>query len=182
MSKLVKPMLFAAAAIAGAVAISMMTPRELLAQVRAALVRDVDHPARQPVYLRGSFQIVPGNLTGSDPLQICTGSSTCVSAVPAGKRLVIEFITVRISAYSTPSAIITHMVIRTDFGPGNTEYYLDVPFQGTMSNGDRLYRANHMVRMYSDPGGGVFAQSGRSPTGELANVTLGGTGYLVDLN
>jgi hypothetical protein len=68
--------LFGALAVA-VTAVQMAVPRELMAQVRAALVRDVDHPARQSVTIR--------NFTSSSVFQP-------VYTVPAGKRLVLEHV------------------------------------------------------------------------------------------
>jgi hypothetical protein len=179
MSKFVKQTLFAVAVIAAAAAVSMMSPRQLLAQIRAALVRDVDHPARQPVHLRG-IDTFDSTGAAAGPLEICFGQPSCTTVVPAGKRLVIEFL----SVYATiPSGdTVDQLTVSTRLLPATaTTQYLTVTFQSTHI-GQSRFRGAHMVRMYADPGTSVNFQSNRSSATAGGNIVIHGSGYLVDLN
>jgi hypothetical protein len=73
-----RKLLVAAAAVIGAVlALSAVTPRDLLGQVRAALFIDADQPARQSVVIRKATS---------------TPRYQEVYTVPADKKLVVEHI------------------------------------------------------------------------------------------
>ena len=66
----------------------------VLAQVRAALVQDVENPAHFPVRFSGNLSIGPG---GAVSPEISVGT-----AIPLGKRLVLEFATGRCTAVASP--------------------------------------------------------------------------------
>lgn len=88
MTKWKKSLLITAPAIALALVAGLWMTPSTVAQIRAALVRDVDHPAQAPVRLFASLVIPAGQAS----------SATNLSAVPAGKRLVIQ--TVSVFGYS----------------------------------------------------------------------------------
>ncbi len=79
--------------IAGA-AFTIVTSGPALAQVRAALVRDVDSPARQPVVLLG--QAIASHYSGYSPF--CPVEYD----VPANKRFVVEYIAGRAQDSARP--------------------------------------------------------------------------------
>lgn len=86
----------AALALAGAGAVLSLVAPEALAQVRAALVKNVDEPGRTPyeVYVefsvfRCSFNCT--NFTDFDPVFLFDAP-----AVPAGKRLIVEHVSGRL--------------------------------------------------------------------------------------
>src|SRR5258708_16200270 len=72
----------AAVAVTGAVLIigSLSNPRQLLAQAKAALVQDVDQPARQP--FQATVSVNSNNFV-----------FTPVS-IPSGKRLVVQYLAI----------------------------------------------------------------------------------------
>jgi len=107
--------------------------KPLLAQVRAALVQDVDNPARHPFYLE--LDATPG------------GNSTYT--VPSGQRVIIEFISQSIDVgqpfSGTAESIFFLMIQPPNHGP--TQYHsLYATFPG------RLGGMQTPVRIYVDPG------------------------------
>jgi len=77
MSKLKKTVLTLTALAAALAAVHVATDQTLVAQIRAALVRDVDHPARQAVMIK--------QYTAENYFDV-------VYTVPAGKKLVVEHV------------------------------------------------------------------------------------------
>jgi len=77
MSKLKKTVLTLTALAVALAAVHVATDQTLVAQIRAALVRDVDHPARQAVMIK--------HYTAESDFDI-------IYTVPAGKRLVVEHV------------------------------------------------------------------------------------------
>lgn len=75
MSKLKQTSYAILAVIVAVVVVDMAAPPEVIAQVRAALVRDVDHPARQAVTIRKNTDV---------------SIFETVYTVPANKKLVVE--------------------------------------------------------------------------------------------
>lgn len=176
MSKSIKRILLAVSVIAAATAISLLSPRQLLAQVRAALVRDVDHPARQPVALLRGISFT--GFGDGDRFFICTAPSICSLNVPLGKRLIIESMSVRVTV---PSGQTVRQVSLQDPAQGLGDFYLAVNLQANEAVDD-TYTGTHMVRMYIDPGGSVFISVGKSLGTGSASARATGYGYLVDLN
>jgi hypothetical protein len=67
--------------------IATFTARPLLAQVKAALIQDVDSPARQPFQYTASLDV--------------SGTSGLTIPIPTGKRLVVDFIAISGAGPST---------------------------------------------------------------------------------
>jgi hypothetical protein len=98
-------LVLAGMAIAAVFAVFLMTPRQLFGQVRAAFVRDIDHPSRQPVVIFSQINVVAGNLGGTGDIFIQPSVGPSLTSVPAGKRLVIEFIAFRSLGFSPGDSI-----------------------------------------------------------------------------
>jgi hypothetical protein len=140
--------------------------------VRAALIRDVDNPALQPVEIAITVIVPPGGSTAS-----LNGSP-----VPAGKRLVIE--TVSVFGYSTDPERITAIWLTKNtissyvsLDPQTTEGKLFGPsFPGLF-----LVAYNRNVRYYLNPGEAPRIEVWvGGPSGQkFANVFL--HGYYVTL-
>ncbi len=80
---------------------SLSGPKQLFAQVKAAMVQDVDQPARQP--FQATVQMGPGNL------------SFVAVPIPSGKRLVVEYVAINGAAASSwwrHSAVYSDQFIR----------------------------------------------------------------------
>ncbi|MGH9719468.1 MAG: hypothetical protein ACRD8O_04600 [Bryobacteraceae bacterium] len=170
-----KGMLLATVVISAVAAISM-SPRQLLAQVRAALVRDVDNPARQPVLLYANFSFA--GFGTAESLRICTAPATCTFTVPAGKRLVVESMAVQVKI---PSVQTLRGVSLVDPAFSLTDYWLQV---GVLSNagGEITYIGTHLVRIFVDSGNSLSLTVGKSLNTGGAEAHGTGYGYLVDLN
>lgn len=166
--------LLAAMAIAGVAAVFFMTPRQLFGQVRAAFVRDIDHPTRQPVVIFSQINVVAGNLGGNGDIFIQPAAGPSLTSVPAGKRLVIEFIAFRSLGFSSGDSIQSLHINSTLSGSSRS-----TPIQVTRHVNS--YTATHMVRIFGGPGSTLGAQILRTTTGLQEIGLLEGTGYLVDV-
>ena len=139
-----------------AVADEFKDVRVINAESMPAQVRDVDNPGRQPVHFNESY------------------------AVPAGKRLVIEYVSGLIEGHDECEVLIVALKSGTNFlhlyyptfvgnfgfGPG------DAPFKYGFSQETRAYiDQNQIVTI------GFFAQAGCSA--EFARASA--SGYLVDI-
>jgi hypothetical protein len=130
------------------------------AQAKPALVRSVDEPARQPF----QTNLLPNSSTSN--------SNAVYYQVPAGKRLVIEYISAQAQDLSgTGGASLT---LGTTAGGNFVSYFV---FIGATDN--RAY--NQATRIYADPGtyvqAFVFNGSGTTHCGSSLNIS----GYLVDV-
>ena len=141
-----------------------------------ALVRDVND-GRQPVQVSRAL-----TSTGS-------AASAMLFAVPAGKRLVIETVTVRANLAPGQSPDFSELITNTtDPNPGIAVDALNPVFheilvtsQGVDLNGNAVFAGTHQVRLYSEPNTFLFFQFGRSVGVGTASVLVSITGYLVDV-
>jgi hypothetical protein len=146
--------------------------KPLLAQVRAALVADIDTPGRAP-YQR--------HLVFSCP----AGSNRCgaeATPVPAGKRLVITNINGNFDAKSQPGLAVGVLFEHGVQGssPNTPPLLLPVSFLATESNDDEFV-VNVPVLAYFDPPDFPFilvSLSNNNITGHEMDFAL--SGYLVD--
>jgi hypothetical protein len=143
--------------------------KPLLAQVRAALVENVDEPGRNP-YQETIFAT-------------CTGSQFCnqgFSMVPAGKRLVLTNISgyVDVTAGTLPNGDITSSLGGSQYA---TVFFTGV--RGTVSSFGTRMVINQEIRAYFGPGETPHVFEGLVSTSDTfsdgANVML--SGYYVNL-
>jgi hypothetical protein len=132
-------------------------------------IRDVENPARQP--FQRELQItVPAGSNGV--AQTFT--------VPAGKRLVIEFVAASLGLFPGQKGI---LLITTTVGGSIASYDLPLTDQGVGFTGFAGFRTSQMVRIYADPGSTVTVVVGSDGAtfpvaiGELVSLS----GYLVTL-
>jgi hypothetical protein len=111
------------------------------AQVKAALVRDIDNPALQPV----QFAIV---LTQSGGVPQYSGN---IPPVPAGKRLVIETVSMIDNNPGTSAGLFT---LIPNVGGVQCVYSLPLQYNSAMQKTTGTLAA----RMYVDAGGGLYMQ------------------------
>jgi hypothetical protein len=123
--------------------------KPLLAQVRAALVRDVDNPALQPVM----FPI---------------GDNPQTFHVPAGKRLVIEYVSWR-GTVNQGFVVAVGLNVKTN-GVEGTHYIPGSPVSGENIGGQK-------VSIMADPNTDVVYQSAGSIGAALVLVS----GYYVNI-
>jgi len=130
----------------------------LMAQVRAALVQDVDQPARQP------FQVTV-------PININNFTYTPVT-IPAGKRLVVDYLAMS-GAAQTAGAYIQPIIIFNSGVAGNpSALYYVAPSQSSTAPGQ--YYHTEKAAIYADSLSVSPAFAGYSPTFMSFNVVISG--------
>ena len=144
--------------------------------VNTPSVSDADNPARQP------FQaVVTGVLSASGD----TGNVP-ITTVPAGKRLIIEHVSVFCFAQTGQRIFLASIgvALQNAYNGANLNHYLTLSPQG--SNGFDLdfYTASEQVRLYADPGTQVFVDAAGNPpsaSGLPSSAHFAISGYLVDV-
>ena len=171
MSKWQKHFFLAAAVITAAGLLGMFGAGSAIAQIRAALVNDINNPAHQPVRLAFSEAIPNGEYQHSS-------GATPLYTVPAGKRLVIDYLYAR--AYSDGGQTICVFLLQQS---GLVEYQFPIEQKNTVGGiSDRIfYHASTPVHIFYEPGWSVRVFSFRNLLGGDAWVDIRLTGYLVDL-
>ena len=130
----------------------------LMAQVRAALVQDVDQPARAP------FQVTV-------PININNFNFTPVS-IPAGKRLVIDHVSMSGAAQTTGADIQPIIILSSGVaGSSNCLYYLAPTQSGTVPG---QYYSQFPMTVFSDSLSVSPAFSGYTPSFMAFNVVISG--------
>ena len=151
-----KPLAAAALTCAVVTAISLSGPRQLIAQVRAALVQDVDEPAH------GAFQ-AQLNLSLS-------GVSGTGLTIPAGKRLVIDYVTVAGAGPSSGTQPYLEIYTTVNGGP-SINYQLRLA-QSPIT--PQQFDDSEKVTIYGDTAFVSIAFSGASPFFLNESVTISG--------
>ncbi len=142
--------------------VSLAGPRRAFADaVSAVLMRDADLPARQPFQ---ATVIVSLNNFRNQPVTI-----------PAGKRLVVEYVTIAGGTCCTSTQPLILLNASLD-GAAATTYYLQ-PLQSDVAQG-QFYRSE-MMRVYADQLSVGFGWSGFNPSQLVSNVAI--SGHLIDL-
>jgi hypothetical protein len=143
MTKWKKSLLITAPAVALAFVAGLWMTPSTIAQIRAALVRDVDHPAQAPVRFVASVSVAAGQTFGAANL----------APVPAGKRLVIQ--TVSVFGYTqTPERIVA---VWLSTNPESTYISLDpqtteLKSMGSFFSGYDAIAYNRNVTFVYEPG------------------------------
>ena len=135
-----------------------------IAANQIVLVRDLDNPARQPVQTKATC--------ASD----FVGCTVDLSSVPAGKRLVIEFVSmVGKLSIAAPNARLT---VTTMVGSQQVNFACN---GGTVlqTYGPEVV-VSQSVRLYADPGT-IVSFSGQSNSGVSHTYEFSLSGYLVDM-
>jgi hypothetical protein len=132
-----------------------------------ALVRDADNPASHPFQAQGNAELADG--VNSELFEL--------AQVPAGKRLVIEYVSAT-SVVPAGQRIVDFLVIvrQGNVGMGHA---VPIQFQGSAGVTDWL-AAGEPTRLYADAGTTVRAFLLRTDTSGQANVMVRISGYLVD--
>jgi hypothetical protein len=130
----------------------------LMAQVKAAMVQDVDQPARQP------FQ-------ATVPININNFTYTPVT-IPTGKRLVVDYIAMS-GAAQTSGADIQPIILLSSSVAGNPSalYYIAPQQSGTVPG---QYYHTEQATIFADSLSVSPAFAGYSPTFMAFNVVISG--------
>lgn len=122
------------------------------------LVRDPDNPARQPVQASGDCTVING-----------ASCSTVLLGVPAGKRLVIEYVSMTVMlGVAGAMAKFSLNTVNGDFGVHRFPW--SQPTVAPALGGSRTATVSQQVRIYADPGTAVSA---------LGEVSINTTGEIV---
>ena len=149
--------------------------RPLIAQVRAALVQDVDNPARHPYTQQLSGQCST------------TGCGFLFPGVPSGKRLVIEQVNLILSPASTSTVANMALLVGSVEPPpvvfsGQFFFPMTLALPVGISNARNSYIGNLAVMAYYEAGAQPEVQAYYTTGGsgnDLASATI--SGHLVDL-
>jgi hypothetical protein len=137
-------------------------------------MRDIDNPARQPFNFGKNLVLsfnTPSQLFLSDP------SFT----VPAGKRLVIETLSIYVALAPGQLGLVK---LGTLAGGVGVTHVFPLTKTYSLSSGEDVYTGLHSIRMYADPGSTVFITAERNTVAGIAldavfKVVI--TGYYVNL-
>jgi len=146
--------------------------------------RDVDNPVRQPVFGScGATNQVPVNGFVSCDISFISPTSS-FSSVPAGQRLVIEFVSGEADVPTGFKPL--EFGIRTSLGNAYTDVDFVTTFIGTSTiNGIPLdeYKVGQQTRIYEDPNATVHVEVFASDTNysDPYSVSVTVTGYLVNV-
>jgi hypothetical protein len=138
--------------------------KPLLAQVRAALVQNVDEPGRNPIPL-GFLSVI--------------GNSEADFSVPAGKRYVIEAFTGRCFLDSASSLTAVEVTATTPFGPSNGQAFAQA-FRTNANGGISGWAASTTTRLYVNPGATIHITAvGNTTVPTVCEFTV--SGYAINL-
>lgn len=148
MTNTIRNRVLAFSSLLAATALLFFTAGEAVTQIRAALVKNTDEPGRLPYQHRVDFPNANCNTT------------TCVlpfPAVPAGKRLVIQHVSIIASASTNtpPNWVAFGEASSPNVAAPNTENIAIVqPFftQGPSQGGVSFWALDREVLVYYDPG------------------------------
>jgi hypothetical protein len=133
------------------------------------LVRSVDNPAFQP-FAKSDVHVPEAG-----------GSDTITFDVPAGKRLVIELVTIG-GTLSSGNALATAAISTRQPDGSTVKHDLTIPPLFINSSGRPEYTITHPLRLYAEPGSGsVSIRVARQGLGDTFSVGASISGYLVDL-
>jgi hypothetical protein len=153
---------FSAVAVISAAVIGSVFAQPLWAQVKAALVRDIDTPALAP--FRGTISFTLPALNGNGGL---------LTTVPAGKRLVIEHV-----SYSAGLPTGQQVVYAALTAGSTTAHVLQINVPHASVNPNFVIQdASQPLKAYFEAGDQVGVTM--SQTGSVGNVSLYATGYYV---
>ena len=135
----------------------------LWAQVRAALVRDIDTPALAP--FQGEANMIFSTLN----------TQQLLTTVPAGKRLVVEHVSFLYGGNSGAQLVFLGLR-KGQFG--NTELYTQIqPPHASITPGISIQDGSEPVKAYFEAGDEVWVSA--SYTGGSANIDVQVSGYYV---
>ena len=130
----------------------------LLAQARAALVQDIDQPARAPFQATVTVDISNFNFT---PVTI-----------PAGQRLVVDYVSMSGAAQTTGAYVQPIVILSSTLSGGSQNLYYFSPDQSSVAPG-QYYRAQQTT-IYADTLNVSPAFAGYTPSFMTFNVVISG--------
>jgi hypothetical protein len=138
-------------------------------------VRDVDNPARQPI--QANIIEVPPQIP-----------NPVLFTVPAGKRLVIEYVSADIQAANSQCVTAPRYSLRTTTGGVALNHFFHSELTGTLgaaaNEATRAYGLSQQTRIYADPNTQVtldILTDAFPSCGFMVNDGIHVSGYLVDV-
>ncbi len=125
-----------------------------------------DDPARLAFQTEISINLPSDNLSGSDHF-----------SVPAGKRLVIRYVSA-LALLPTGQKLI-HLGLTTDLGDTSASHRFVPVFTGSSGPRD-FFLAAQDTQVHADPGTVVTIFAGRSNSSDIGAVNVDVSGYLID--
>jgi len=155
-------------AISGNVAVTN-TPTVNVASLPTVIFQNRDEPARQPFQRFASFQMQAPATGAGDTF-----------TVPAGKRLVIEYVSLRTNINTGANQVVSYSL--SNQGGGSLGTFSFVP-QPTIDSaiGTTGYIAHGQLRAYCDPGTNVTITAVRNSTNDSDTVNYTVSGYYVNV-
>ena len=132
-----------------------------------ALVRSVDRPAAQPYRALVSADFSNG---------VTTATTVLTAGVPAGKRLVIEFVTTYVHLPTSQIAIVAGLG-----STGSLDHYITLTGVGNDANGRSIFVGTHRVFVIFEPDTRVTVSALRNSSTGTGQVAMTISGYLVDI-
>jgi hypothetical protein len=142
--------------------------KPVMAQVRAALVQNIDEPGRSPFTLALEC-------SSSGNSNACFGTSS--TAVPANKRFVVQYVNGNMSIFG--SGVFDTGSVSSNSITGST-VYLDPHFV-VNAFGFSTYTINMPVAAYFEAGQTPSIEIIGTSTAQAPSVVITLTGYLIDL-
>ena len=153
--------------------VGSVAPRAI-AQIRAALVREMDSP------IRGTRQIE--NVTANFPNGGFSFTESITPSIPAGKKLFLQSISVHTFLTDSQSPMETRITLR----PGTiAQVYVPQTFQGAGDSGQRHFTGNANINILLNPGESIdlfLFRTDNLGSSSLNFVRASIIGYLVDAN
>ena len=155
LKKILRVLALMAGILAAAGVVSSMIAENAIAQIRAALVKNVDAPGRAPYQHMVSF--APGSFgatcPGAFPWTACVVS---FPPVPPGKRLVVEHVTMMLHSFQPTFFSVGNQSSSDDFPDPNFGSDVavitpDFASGGNTSAGPRWF-IDRAIRVYFEPG------------------------------
>jgi hypothetical protein len=130
-------------------------------------VSNAPNPALQPWQFAASLDMADGEMS----------RMVMLPALPAGKRLVLEFGSTELTVLKTQLPSV--QIVGTLEGVGSSSHVLAVSNIGSHSEGQYRWQGSHALRMYLDNGYVRVTRSGSSSSVFFGGVAL--SGHLVDV-
>ena len=130
------------------------------------------------VNVAGAAQQPFAATVGSVQPNLTNVSTATLATVPAGKRLVIEFVTM--TGQVPPGQFAEIMEITTNAGSGGISHPLVIHAQPPAVIGDSVFRSNQDLRLYATGGSNVTVLFRRTSSAGQATFFATISGYLVD--
>jgi hypothetical protein len=154
--------------------LALFMPGVAQTQSYSSPMRDVDNPARQPVNLQEGITVLPNHRGGS---------TSVIYTVPAGKRLIIDYIGAYSSVFNGETALLIEV---SAYDPnGSPTSYAIAPLTNGAPYADHNdvhpVIASQQVSMFANPGDQIVVQCVTDGGAPGAQIGASITGYLVNL-